>query len=116
MAYSQIPVIIFFFIAVPAIVFSLVRTWRTFFSRTISDWDRRALTFVYMFRAAVLSAALFVAICVSEYGRWSSSPFVAASTVWLAATAGLPVVYLAALYCRAFVEDTLEKLRKFGNR
>ncbi|KXU84179.1 hypothetical protein CI15_27190 [Paraburkholderia monticola] len=116
MAYSQIPVIIFFSLGVLAIVFSLVRTWRTFFSRTISDWDRRALTLVYMFHAAVFSAALFVAICVSEYGRWSSSPLVAASTVWLTATAGLPIVYLAALYCRGFIEDTLEKLRKFSDR
>jgi peptidoglycan biosynthesis protein MviN/MurJ (putative lipid II flippase) len=116
MTHSQIAVMTLFIIGVPAIAFSLVRTWRTFFSRTTADWDRRALAFVYMFHAAAFSAALFVAICVFEYGRWSSSAFVAVSAKLLAVTVGLPILYLAALYCRGFFEDLIQKLRKIGNR
>ncbi|WP_233849647.1 hypothetical protein [Paraburkholderia sp. HD33-4] len=106
----------FFIVGVPAIVFSLGRTVRTFFGRTIVDWERRRLTFVYMFHAAVFSAALFVAISVAEYESWSTSAFVRVAAVLLAATVGLPILYLAALYCRGFFENAIQKLRKIGNR
>jgi hypothetical protein len=104
-------VIVLFISGASCIFFSLTQAWRTLLKRTLIDAERRSLTLVYMFHAAVTGGALFVAACLFGHEGRISVGFVAAMAIVFGAAAAVPKLYLATLYCRGFVQDAIRTRR-----